>query len=306
MPTKEEAGLLEIATSLPVWEIVRVGTSGRDDQPIEVAEYIVASDRVDGIHVLHRDDSGQQLWPEDGPNIEPGMAHDPVRVEAAGRTHVGRVRQRNEDSLHVGRSLFAVADGLGGHVAGDIASSSVIKALQECDHPIEPGELVGTLGRAVSAANDAVRRRIAAEPEVASLGTTLVAMLWSGTTAVLANVGDSRIYLRRDHGTAAGETRRLTEDHTYQHLVADAPGVAGLPTRLTRFLDGRADGRSPDISTHELRPGDRLLLCSDGLSAVVPHELIHATLERAAGPGETAEQLIDLFEEELGAGDWIR
>jgi protein phosphatase len=224
-----------------------------------------------------------------------------IRVEAAGRTHIGLVRRRNEDSIYLGRSLFAVADGLGGHTAGDIASASVIEALQLHDHLVDPADLPVTLGRAVSAANEALRQRIEAEPELAGMGSTLVAMLWSRTTAVLANVGDSRAYLMRDGRAGYSGTSQLTEDHTYEHLVADAASVPNLPERLSRWLDGRADGRSPDLTTWDLRPGDRFMLCSDGLSSFVPHELIYATLNSSSGPDEAADRLIALAIDNGGA-----
>jgi len=215
-------------------------------------------------------------------------------VEVTGRTHVGLVRRRNEDSIYVGRSLLAVADGLGGHPAGDIASATVIEALQPHDRLVDPSDLSTALGRAVMDANEALRRRIRTEPETAGMATTLVAMLWSGTTAVVANVGDSRAYLLRDAGSGNSRTTQITEDHTYGHLVADAADVPDLPERLSRFLDGRVDGRSPDLTTWDLRPGDRFMLCSDGLTEVVPHELIHATLSSPSGPDEVADRLITL------------
>jgi serine/threonine protein phosphatase PrpC len=217
-----------------------------------------------------------------------------IRVAAAGRTHVGLVRERNEDSIYLGRSLFAVADGLGGHVGGDVASDTVIKALQSHDHPVDPTNLPTALGRAVSAANEALRHRIEAEPELLGMGSTLVALLWSGTAAALANVGDSRAYLLRDSGTGKKVTTQLTEDHTYQHLVADAADVPNLPERLSRWLDGRPDGRSPDLTTWDLRPSDRIMLCSDGLSSVVPDEFVHATLNSSSDSDETADRLITL------------
>ncbi len=170
------------------------------------------------------------------------------RVVAAGRTHVGLVRRRNEDSLYVGRSLFAVADGLGGHVAGDIASATAIEALQPYDRQTDPASLPAALGRAVRDTNEALRRRIQTEPELAGMGTTLVAMLLSGAEAVLANVGDSRAYLLRGWDSGDSGTLQITEDHTFEHLVADAASVPDLPERLSRFLDGRIDGRSPDLT----------------------------------------------------------
>jgi protein phosphatase len=213
-----------------------------------------------------------------------------LTLEAAARTHIGLVRQRNEDSVYAGRSLFAVADGLGGHVAGDIASTTVIKALQHHDRQVDPADLATILGRAIHEANDAVRHKIDADPELASMGTTLVAMLWSQTTAVFANIGDSRAYHLRGHSRLI----QITEDHTYGNLVADATGVPDLPMRLSRYLDGRPDGRSPDLTIRDLQPGDRYLLCSDGLSAVVPSEHILNTMQSRGEPGETADRLTTL------------
>jgi protein phosphatase len=217
-----------------------------------------------------------------------------ISVEAAGRTHIGLVRRRNEDSMYLGRSLFAVADGLGGHVAGDIASAIAIDALPSYDHPVDPADLPATLGRAVRAANEALRQKIEAEPQSAGMGTTLVALLRSGTAAVLANVGDSRAYLLRKGGPDDGGTLQITEDHTYGHLVADAANVPNLPERLSRWLDGRSDGRSPDLTTWDLRPGDRFMLCSDGLSSFVPFDLIETALKSSSDPNEVADRLITL------------
>lgn len=212
-----------------------------------------------------------------------------LTVATAGRTHVGHVRRRNEDASYVGEHFVAVADGLGGHVGGDIASPTVIDAVQAYDRAVEPGELPDLLGTAVAAASAALRRRVVAEPELRTMGSTLVALAWSGSAAALANVGDSRAYRYRD-----GKTAQLTEDHLFRHLVTGAERVPTLPDRLTRFLDGRPGGRSADITTHELRPGDRWLLCSDGLSSYVPHDAIHAVLASLVGADEAAEHLIEL------------
>lgn len=221
-----------------------------------------------------------------------------VTVDVAGCTDTGLVRRRNEDCLYVGRSLYAVADGLGGHTAGDIASATVIDVVQTHDRQVPPTDLPTVLGRAVWEANNALRHKIAAEPALAGMATTLVAMLWSETTAVIANVGDSRAYLLRGNGgyrqDRPSALTQITEDHTYGHLVADAPDVPDLPARLARFLDGRADGRSPDLTRRDIRSGDRFLLCSDGLTAVVPHRLIHDAVSERATPSEAADRLVTL------------
>ncbi|TKK90362.1 serine/threonine-protein phosphatase [Herbidospora galbida] len=217
-------------------------------------------------------------------------------VTAAARTHVGRVRRRNEDSFYCGRSLFAVADGLGGHVAGDVASNTVIDALRPYDKETAAADLLTVLGRMVFKANQALREKVEAEPEAAGMGTTLVAMLLSGSTAALANIGDSRAYLLRDGDDADGkpEAIPITEDHVYGNLVSDADDVPNLPPKMSRFLDGRADGRSPDLNIREMQAGDRFLLCSDGLSAVVPPDLILEALRSSTDPGDAADQLVSL------------
>jgi PPM family protein phosphatase len=215
-----------------------------------------------------------------------------IQIEAAGRTHIGLVRRRNEDSLYVGASLFAVADGLGGHVAGDVASSTAVSVLPDHDHVVSPDELPTALGQTINHANRALRGQIEARPDVSGMGTTLVALMVSGTAAVLANVGDSRAYRFRRSDPRG--TTQVTEDHTYQHLLADARDVPALPERLSRFLDGRAEGRSPDLTTLRLAPGDRILLCSDGLSSYVPHELIDDAMRSPMDPEETAERLVSL------------
>ncbi|MFY1599514.1 PP2C family protein-serine/threonine phosphatase [Micromonospora sp. WMMD737] len=213
-------------------------------------------------------------------------------VDPAGDSHVGFVRRRNEDAIYLGTSLFAVADGLGGHVAGDVASSTAIEALRRYDQRVEPGSLAATLGQAVNAANHALRHRIEADPDLAGMGTTLVAMLVTDTTAALANVGDSRAYLLHGQGPQRGQTTQITEDHVYQRLVADAATVPNLAEKLARFLDGRPDGRSPDITLLPLRPGDRFLLCSDGLSSYVPADLLHIALAAASTPAQAVERLL--------------
>ena len=214
-------------------------------------------------------------------------------LDAASRTHTGLVRKRNEDSIYQGEWLYAVADGLGGHVAGDVASATAIEILKPKDQLVDPANLAAVLGEAISAIGKSMRRKVQEDPELSGMGTTLVAMLRSGHAAVLANIGDSRAYLLRN-SHLGGETIQISEDHTYQYLVADSANVPNLPERLARFLDGRIDGRSPDLTLLDLRPGDRILLCSDGLSSYVPHDLIHAALSAPIAPDKVAERLIDL------------
>lgn len=213
-------------------------------------------------------------------------------VEAATRSHVGHLRKRNEDAFYQGQWLYAVADGLGGHVAGDIASTTAIAALRTYDQPVEAADLADVLGRAIRDADDALRRRVREDPRLAGMGTTMVALLLCGDTAVLANIGDSRAYLMRDFTAGHSPLVQISEDHTYQHLIARADVVPNLPERLSRFLDGRKDGRSPDLTSVRLRPGGRILLCSDGLSSYVPHELIRDVMHLSESPSMVAERLV--------------
>ena len=184
---------------------------------------------------------------------------------------------------------MAVADGLGGHAAGDVASATAIDALRQYDRAVEPDQLAGNLGHAVSDINAALRRQTTANPALARMGTTLVALAWSGSSAVVANVGDSRVYLLR-----AGALAQVTEDHVYGSLVSAASSVPNLPEKLARFLDGRTDGRSPDLTPIALKPGDRVLLCSDGLSSFVAHAVIENVLIDRTSADEVVDRLVQL------------
>jgi len=214
---------------------------------------------------------------------------------AVGCSSVGLVRTGNEDSAYVGRQLCAVADGLGGHVAGEIASATVIETLMSCDDKVAVADLLETMSATVSEANAELLRRIEEKPELAGMGTTLTAMLWSGTTAVLAHIGDSRAYLLRQ-----GRLRQITEDHSLGKLVADVPGSARPPSVMVRYLDGQPE-RSPDLAVREVRPSDRYLLCSDGLSDVVTAESMHAVLVSVEDTRSAVRRLVGLADEGGGA-----
>ena len=214
-----------------------------------------------------------------------------VTLRAAAACVPGLVRQGNEDAVYAGRRLLAVADGMGGHAAGEVASAAVIESLRACDIVTAPGELLEVLARTVAAANAEVARRAAEDPARLGMGTTLTAMLWSADQGALVHIGDSRAFRFR-----GGALRRLTEDHVMGKLVSNAGELAPV---LTRYLDGRPD-RSPDLGLRELRPGDRYLLCSDGLSPVVTDTAIREVLAAAADAGTAARQLVALAEEAGG------
>ena len=214
-----------------------------------------------------------------------------LSLTAAAVSETGQVRETNEDSAYSGRWLFAVADGMGGHAAGEVASAAVIESLRTHDDVVAPAVLLEVLGHAVTEANAEVARRAAEDPDRFGMGTTLTAMLWSGDRAALVHIGDSRAFRLRD-----GHLRQITEDHILGNLVSNAGALAPV---LSRYLDGRPD-RSPDLGLCVLRPGDRYLLCSDGLSPVVSTEAVGAVLAAAPDPAAAALQLVALAEDAGG------
>lgn len=214
-----------------------------------------------------------------------------VTLRAAAASVTGLVRPGNEDAVYAGRRLLAVADGMGGHAAGEIASAAVIESLCARDVEVAPGQLLEVLAKAVASANAEVARRAAEDPGRQGMGTTLTAMLWSADQAALVHIGDSRAFMFR-----GGVLRRLTEDHVMGNLVSNAGELAPV---LTRYLDGRPD-RSPDLGLRELRLGDRYLLCSDGLSPVVADSVIREALAAAPDAEAAARQLVALGEEAGG------
>ena len=213
----------------------------------------------------------------------------------AARSETGLIREGNEDSAYAGPYLLAVADGMGGHAGGGTASAAVITALARLDGPAPSRRLPETLAAATASANARLRDLSAADPALAGMGTTLTAMLWSGTRAALCHIGDSRAYLLR-----AGALRQITHDHSLVQSLVDegviTPGEAAAhPQRslILRVLDG-TPGAEPDLLTGEARPGDRYLLCSDGLSGVVSDQALHTVLATFPGPGAAAARLTEL------------
>jgi serine/threonine protein phosphatase PrpC len=218
-----------------------------------------------------------------------------LALRYAVRSDVGLLREGNEDAAYAGPRVLAVADGMGGHAAGEIAAAVAVSALAELDEQTVGNDLVGTLAQAVASANQTLHDMVEANPAIGGMGTTLVAMLWRGPELALCHIGDSRAYLLRD-----GVLHQLTHDHTLvQTLVDDgriSPDEAAThPQRslLLRALDGTADA-VPDLELREARVGDRYLLCSDGLSGVVSEETLHTTLATIGDLDEAVLVLVEL------------
>ncbi len=215
----------------------------------------------------------------------------------AARTDVGKARDRNEDSFYGGEHVFAVADGLGGHNAGDVASRLAIEPIASLDRRVGhlPDDRVAeSLAAAVLEANRAVYRRAQDDAKVRGMGTTLTAIAVADGSAHLAHVGDSRCYLVRD-----GALSQLSSDHT---LVARMVQEGKLTPEQAeshpqRSILTRALGAEPEVDVDSLEitlvSGDRLILCSDGLSSVIGEDQIREVLADSSDLDETCTRLIE-------------
>jgi PPM family protein phosphatase len=215
-----------------------------------------------------------------------------MRFSSGHRTDVGRGRPENEDRLLVDdeRGLYAVADGMGGHRAGEVASATAVEALQAAFLDGRP------LDQAVEAANAAVFAKAAADAALQGMGTTLTAAaVLDGHTLLVGHVGDSRAYLMRD-----GAVAQVTDDHSLvEQLVREgrlSPEEA--QTHPQRAIITRALGVDPEVEVDtyrvDLKAGDRLLICSDGLTNMLSDDTIAATLRRHADPQQAADTLVDM------------
>jgi PPM family protein phosphatase len=221
-----------------------------------------------------------------------------LALRYAVRSDVGLLREGNEDSAYAGPSVLAVADGMGGHAAGEVASAVTIGAMAELDasQTGHPGrDMLADLSHAVASANMRLQQMVRANPAIEGMGTTLTVVLWNDGHAAVCHIGDSRGYLLRD-----GELYQITHDHTLVQSLVDEGRITedDVPTHpqrslLLRALDGRTVAE-PDLSVHEAQVGDRYLLCSDGLSGVVSDETLREMLATIADPDEVTRRLIDL------------
>jgi serine/threonine protein phosphatase PrpC len=187
-----------------------------------------------------------------------------LAIRYAVRTDIGLKREENEDTAYAGAQLLAIADGMGGHAAGEVASAAVIDALKPLDTQVPAGEVLNALDHAVRQASRRLTTMAKSDPALRGMGTTLTALLWSGSELGLVHIGDSRAYL----------------SHPQRNLILRA-----------LVADG---GCEPDLSLREAVPGDRYLLCSDGLHEVVNAAAIARVLLTVADPDEAASGLVEL------------
>lgn len=218
-----------------------------------------------------------------------------LRGHSFAASDVGKHRSSNQDAGYAGYQLSFVADGMGGHAGGDIASaiSSQRIALVDSKHESET-EAIAALRRGLIEANAMLAETVAEHPELRGMGTTFSGLLVTEDKVVTAHIGDSRIYLVRD-----GKVRQVTADHTFVQRLVEmgkiSPEEALVHPRrsvLMRVLGDAAPTLEIDFATHELRAGDRWLLCSDGLSGVVPEEVMSRILTSDVDPAEAVELLV--------------
>lgn len=205
----------------------------------------------------------------------------------------GLVRQNNEDSAYAGPRLLALADGMGGHAAGEVASQLMIARVSKLDDDQPGADLLDALAIACAEGNSSIAEEIEANPVTEGMGTTLTALLFDGERVGLCHVGDSRGYLLRD-----GELTQITRDDTYVQslvdegsLTAEEASVHPQRSLIVKALTGRPV--EPTLKYREVRKGDRYLLCSDGLSDPVSRETIAEALAEGT-PAESANRLVEL------------
>jgi len=212
-----------------------------------------------------------------------------VRIRVGAATDVGRARERNEDSLLTAPPLYAVADGMGGHRGGNVASELALQVLSR----MGDGSW-DRLADQVREANRAILERAQGDRSLSGMGTTLTAAYTEDDVIHLVHVGDSRAYLLRE-----GELHRLTEDHTLVHRMAMEGRIteAEEETHPQRSILIRALGVEEPVDVDEVpvdaRPGDRVLLCSDGLHSMVSEGDILRTLAEASDAQQAADRLVD-------------
>ena len=217
-----------------------------------------------------------------------------VTVSAAA-SHVGKIRSNNQDSGYAGETLFAVADGMGGHAGGDVASALALTRLVEIDGQYNSAvDAEFALQEAIVAANAVLTEAVYEHPELTGMGTTLSALVRVGHSVALAHIGDSRVYRLRDDALV-----QITVDHTFVQRLVDSGRITAEEAKthprrsvLMRVLGDVDAAPEVDLQVMDTRPGDRWMLCSDGLSGVVEPEDIEKILKNNIQPKDAAAALI--------------
>ena len=218
-----------------------------------------------------------------------------IKAISYAASDIGKHRSSNQDSGYAGYQLYFVADGMGGHAGGDIASAITSQRVALTDSKYDTvEEAIDTLKRGVLEANKMLNATVQEHPELAGMGTTFSGLLLHGNQIITAHIGDSRIYLVRD-----AEMKQVTVDHTFVQKLVDMGRITAEealvhPRRsvLMRVL-GDVEGEPElDIAIFEAQPGDRWMVCSDGLSGVVPDDVMARILASKVPTEEAAELLV--------------
>ena len=227
----------------------------------------------------------------------------PLIMRYAARSDVGRVRAKNDDSAYVGRHLAVVADGMGGHAGGDVASAATVLDMIHLDSDDYDGDAETVLADEIQTANSLLSELVHINPKLAGMGTTVTALLLAEGKLHFAHIGDSRAYRLRN-----GEFEQVSVDHTFvQRLIDEGrlrPEEAETHPHknvLMRVLGDVDASPELDLATLEVQPGERWLLCSDGLNYVAGH-VVERTVRETQNIHECVETLVDLTLE-AGAPD---
>ncbi|WP_338128434.1 PP2C family serine/threonine-protein phosphatase [Brevibacterium luteolum] len=220
----------------------------------------------------------------------------PIMLRSAARSHVGAVRKNNQDSGYAGPNFLLIADGMGGHAGGDVASAITVARLADLDADDHEHDASEALRTAILDANERITNSVAEKPELAGMGTTVTALLRAGSKLALAHIGDSRGYLLRD-----GELDLATHDHTFVQMLVDEGRITAEeaeqhPQRsvVMRVLGDVGAAPELDMSIREARIGDRWMLCSDGLTGFADIDEIKHTLATVDDPGACCDRLVEM------------
>lgn len=195
-------------------------------------------------------------------------------------SEIGLVRKNNQDSAYVSPTMLMVADGMGGAAAGDLASAIAIRELRAADSAVTGEQMLDVVAGAIDRAGEVISELIETDPSLDGMGSTVCGAMFDGTQLGLANIGDSRAYLYRDHALA-----RLTRDHSWVQTLVDEGRITEAealehPHRslILKVINGQPQ-HQPDLQLVDVQPGDRLLICSDGLCGMVTDQVIEAKMD---------------------------
>lgn len=231
----------------------------------------------------------------ENPATGPAPAGRPLIMRFAARSDVGRIRSKNDDSAYVGRHLAVVADGMGGHAGGDVASAATVLDMIHIDRSDYAGEASTTLADEIQTANSLLSELVHVNPKLAGMGTTVTALLLAEGKLHFAHIGDSRAYRLRN-----GEFEQISVDHTFVQRLIDEGRLRPEEAEshphknvLMRVLGDVDASPELDLDTLDVEPGERWLLCSDGLNYVAAHA-VERTVRETKDLRECVETLVDL------------